>query len=134
MSLDSGADENNRGFETKQRLVHPTIAGNRGASARVDGGAGYARYQLTPKVAIGARAEYLSDRSGLFSGTMQALKEATFTTDYKVADGLLLRWEWRRDFSNHPYFYTETLGLLKRDQTTAGLGVVWWFGAKSGIW
>jgi hypothetical protein len=104
------------------------------APARVDGGAGYARYQLTPKVAIGARAEYLSDRSGLFSGTMQELKEATFTTDYKVAEGLLLRWEWRRDFSNHPYFYTDTLGLLKRDQTTAGLGVVWWFGAKSGIW
>jgi hypothetical protein len=104
------------------------------APAHTDGGAVYARYQLKPKLAMAARAEYLSDRGGLFSGTTQALKETTFTLEYKLAEALLLRWEWRRDFSNQPYFYTSTQGLLKRDQNTAGVGLVWWFGGKTGPW
>jgi hypothetical protein len=104
------------------------------APAHADGGAVYARYQLTPKVAVAGRAEYLSDRGGLFSGVTQTLKETTFTADYKLADAFLLRWEYRRDFSNRPFFYTDTLGILKREQTTAGLGVVWWFGGKEGPW
>jgi len=104
------------------------------APAHTDGGAVYARYQLKPKLAMAARAEYLSDRGGLFSGTTQALKETTFTLEYKLAEAFLLRWEWRRDFSNQPYFYTSTQGLLKRDQNTAGVGLVWWFGGKTGPW
>jgi hypothetical protein len=48
----------------------------------VDGGAIYAQYQFTPKFALAARAEYLSDRGGLFSGADQALKETTFTASY----------------------------------------------------
>ncbi len=42
--------------------------------------------------------------------------------------------EWRRDFSNQPFFSTNTLGLLKRDQNTATLGLVWWWGGKQGAW
>lgn len=99
-----------------------------------DGGAGYFRYQWTPKFAIGARAEYLSDRGGLFSGTSQALKEATLTTEYQFGEGFLMRWEWRRDFSNRPYFYTEALGILSKQQNTATVGLVWWFGGKKGAW
>ena len=104
------------------------------APARADGGAIYGRYELTPKVALAGRAEYLSDRGGLFSGVSQALKETTLTLDYKLAESLLVRWEWRRDFSNHPYFYTSTLGALKREQNTASVGLVWWFGGKAGAW
>jgi Putative beta-barrel porin-2, OmpL-like. bbp2 len=100
----------------------------------VDGGAVYARYQIAPKIAIAGRAEYLSDRGGLFSGTTQALKETTFTTEYVFADGFLVRGEWRRDASNQPYFYTNLLGVLKKEQNTATLGVIWWFGGKQGTW
>ncbi len=99
----------------------------------VYGGAGYARYQFTPRFAIAGRAEYLSDRGGLFSGATQALKETTLTTDYRLAEGFLVRGEWRRDFSNHPYFLTSTLGILKKEQNTATIGVVWWSG-KEGAW
>ncbi len=99
-----------------------------------DGGAAYARYQLTPKFAIAGRAEYLSDKGGLFSGATQALKEGTFTLEYKVAEGLLLRPEWRRDASNHPYFLTASPVVLKKEQNTATLGLVWWFGRKTGTW
>ena len=103
------------------------------APSRVTGGAAYARYQFTPKFALAGRAEYLSDRGGLFSGVTQALKETTFTADYKLADGFLMRGEWRRDFSNRPFFLTDAPGVLKKDQNTATLGLVWWFG-KEGSW
>jgi hypothetical protein len=102
--------------------------------AHTSGGAGYARYQLTPRFALGGRAEYLSDRGGLFTGVTQALKETTFTTEFKVADGFLMRGEWRRDFSNQPYFLTDTLGILKKEQNTATLGLIWWSGGKEGPW
>jgi hypothetical protein len=102
--------------------------------AHTTGGALYARYQLNPVTAIAARTEYLSDRGGLFTGTTQAVKETTFTLEQRLADGFLLREEWRRDFSNRPYFLTDMLGILKKEQNTATIGVVWWFGAKTGIW
>jgi hypothetical protein len=104
------------------------------APAHVAGGAGYARYQLTPRVALAARGEYLSDRGGFFSGSTQALKETTLTYEYKFADGFLARAEWRRDFSNQPYFLTETPDVLKKEQNTATLGLMWWWGRKQGSW
>lgn len=104
------------------------------APSRVTGGVGYLRYQFTPKFAVATRGEYLSDRGGLFSGTTQALKEATFTGEYKFAEGFLLRGEYRRDWSNRPYFFTNDLNVLKKEQNTATLGFVWWFGRKTGAW
>jgi hypothetical protein len=101
---------------------------------RAYGGAFYSRYEFTPKFAIAGRAEYLSDSSGLFSGLTQALKEATLTLDYRAKDSFLLRGEWRGDFSNNPYFYTNTLGVLKKEQNTATLALIWWYGQKHGIW
>jgi hypothetical protein len=99
-----------------------------------DGGAFYARYQLTPKVALAGRTEYLSDRGGLYSGANQALKETTLTTEYKAAEGFVVRLEWRRDFSNQKFFLTDALGQLSKQQTTATVGVGWWFGKKTGAW
>jgi Putative beta-barrel porin-2, OmpL-like. bbp2 len=100
------------------------------APFHTDGGAAYARYQLTPKFALASRAEYMSDRGGLFSGTTQALKEVTLTGQYQFAPGFMMFEEWRHDFSNQPYFLTDTLGSLKNEQTTATAGLVWWFGPK----
>jgi uncharacterized small protein (DUF1192 family) len=97
-------------------------------------GALYARYQFTRQFGLAARGEYLSDRGALFSGVSQALKEATFTADYRILDGFLARWEWRRDFSNRPFFLTSTPGVLSREQETATLGLVWWWGEKQGAW
>ena len=64
----------------------------------------------------------------------QALKETTATFDYKIAEGFLMRYEWRRDFSNQPYFQTATLAGRSRQQNTATVGLVWWFGQKQGAW
>ncbi len=101
---------------------------------RVTGGAAYARYQFTPHFAMAGRFEYLSDRGGLFSGLSQALKEHTLTAEYKFGEGFLLRGEYRRDFSNQPFFLTDLPGVLKKEQNTATLGMVWWWGRKQGAW
>jgi len=98
------------------------------------GGAGYIRYQFTPKFALATRAEYLSDGGALFSGVSQALKENTFTAEYKFAEGFLARAEYRRDYSNRPFFLTEVTGKLDKQQNTATLGLVWWMGRKQGSW
>jgi hypothetical protein len=104
------------------------------APSHTDGGALYAKYQLTPVYDIAGRAEYLSDRGGLYSGKTQALKEFTFDFDQTVREGFQVREEVRRDFSNQPYFLTDTLGVLSKDQVTATLGLIWWFGGKQGVW
>jgi hypothetical protein len=98
------------------------------------GGAGYIRYQFVPKFALAIRAEYLSDRGALFSGLNQALKENTFTAEYKFAEGFLARAEYRRDYSNRPFFPTDVSIKLKKEQNTATLGLIWWIGRKQGSW
>jgi hypothetical protein len=104
------------------------------APVHVDGGAFYMRYQLPKNFYVAGRTEYLSDRGGLYSGTTQALKETTLTTEYRVANQFIVMLEWRRDYSNQPFFLTDTLGILSKHQTTATVGVVWWFGKKTGPW
>ena len=117
-----------------QRLWRNQAPGESSAPSRVDGAAGYARYEISKHFAAAARAEYLSDRGGLFSGLTQALKETTGTFDYKLSEGFLMRYEWRRDFSNQPSFLSSTQGLLSKEQTTATLGLIWWWGGKEGAW
>ena len=117
-----------------QRLWQNAGPGRSSAPAYVDGGAAYVKYQVTPKVAVATRAEYMSDRGGLFSGLTQALKENTFTLDYKLADSFLMRYEFRRDYSNVPTFLTDVQGVLAKDQNTATVGLIWWWGRKEGSW
>ena len=102
--------------------------------ARVAIGSLMARYALPHNSNIGARAEYFDDRGGLFSGTTQAFKETTFVLDHTFAPGFLARAEYRRDWSNQRFFLSNTPGALKPAQTTATLGLVYWWGTKQGSW
>jgi hypothetical protein len=117
-----------------ERLWRNQAPGESSAPMHVDGGAAYARYEFSPRFAASARAEYLSDRGGLFSGLNQALKETTGTFDYKLGEGFLMRYEWRRDFSNQRSFLTSEQGVLSKDQNTASVGLIWWWGEKEGAW
>ena len=117
-----------------QRLWKTEAPGQSSAPSHVAGGAAYVRYQVNPKIALATRAEYLSDRGGLFSGLTQALKENTVTFDYSLADGFLMRYEFRRDFSNKPAFLTDVQNVLSKDQSTATVGLIWWWGRKEGSW
>ena len=117
-----------------ERLWRYSAPGMSSAPSHVAGGAGYLRYQFTPKLSLATRAEYMSDRGGLFSGLTQALKENTVTFDYLMANGFLMRYEWRRDFSNQPSFLTDRQGVLSKQQNTATVGLIWWWGRKEGAW
>jgi hypothetical protein len=117
-----------------QRLWRHAAPGQSSAPSHADGGAAYLRYQLSPRIAVATRAEYLSDRGGLFSGLTQALKENTVTFDYKLAEGFLMRYEWRRDFSNQATFLSDVQNLLSKEQNTSTVGLIWWWGRKEGQW
>ncbi len=92
------------------------------------------KYALPRNWNIGARGEYFDDRGGLFSGRTQSLKEATAILDHTFAPGFLARAEYRRDWSNQQFFLSDTPGSLKHAQTTATLGLVYWWGTKQGSW
>ncbi|MDE1162237.1 MAG: outer membrane beta-barrel protein [Acidobacteriaceae bacterium] len=93
-----------------------------------------AKYALPHRWNLGGRFEYFDDRGGLFSGKTQSLKEGTLSLDHQFAEGFLARAEYRRDFSNQPFFLTDTTGVLVHAQSTATLGLVYWWGMKQGSW
>ncbi len=107
---------------------------SRSQPARVAIGALYAKYALPRNSSLGGRFEYLDDRSGLFSGRTQALKSLTFVADHNFAPGFLARAEYRRDFSNQAFFLSDQVDVLRHAQTTATLGLVYWWGTKQGSW
>ena len=117
-----------------ERLWANAAPGQSSAPSHTSGGAAYAKYQLTPRTYLGGRAEYLSDRGGLFSGVTEALKEVTATYDFTIANGFEMKYEYRRDWSNVPIFLTSTQNVFSKDQNTATVGVIWWFGRKQGAW
>lgn len=93
----------------------------------------YARYQVADPTALAIRYERLDDE-GLFGGVDQVLHELTATAEYTFADGFLVRAEFRRDWSNRAFFTGAEPGALRRQQHTALVGLVWWFGNKAGTW
>ena len=122
-----------------ERMWATSGPGRNSAPAHTWGGAGYIEYQLSPKTYLAGRTEYLSDNGsfftgGLFSNVTEALKEFTVTYTYNVADGLQLKTEYRYDWSNQPVFLTSQKDVFSKDQSTATLGMIWWFGRKQGAW
>lgn len=103
-------------------------------SLSLQGLGAYARYQLTSTGALGVRYERLDDE-GLFGGIDQVLHEATVTGEYKLADGFLVRAEYRRDWSNERFFPGRRgASDLREHQNTVLIGGVWWLGNKPGAW
>ncbi|HEX8797764.1 MAG TPA: outer membrane beta-barrel protein, partial [Terriglobales bacterium] len=122
-----------------QRMWASSGPGRNSAPAHTWGGAGYIEYQLSPRTYLAGRTEYLSDNGsfftgGLFSNVTEALKEFTVTYTYNVGDGLQLKTEYRYDWSNQPVFLTSQKDVFSKDQSTATLGMIWWFGRKQGAW
>jgi len=102
-------------------------------SLSLQGTGAHARYQVSTPAALAVRYERLDDE-GLFGGIDQVLHEFTATAEYKFADGFLMRAEFRRDWSNRRFFTGPEPGDPRTAQNTALVGLVWWFGNKSGAW
>ena len=93
----------------------------------------YTRYQLSSPAALSLRYERLDDE-GLFGGIDQVLHGLTATAEYRLAEGFLVRGEFRRDWSSERYFTGPRPDDRRDHQNTALVGLVWWFGNKQGAW
>jgi hypothetical protein len=114
-------------------VTHTTNQVRRGdPSLSLNGIGAYARYQVGPATALALRYERLDDE-GLFGAISQVLQEATMTAEYKLAEGFLVRGEFRRDWSDHSFF-SQRGASPSGHQNTALVGLVWWIGNKTGSW
>jgi hypothetical protein len=79
------------------------------------------KYDITDMHAIAMRGEYFNDRLGARTGRAQELKELTLTWETKLLGNLILRPEYRHDWSNRNSFD----GNTKKQQDTLALGVMY---------
>jgi hypothetical protein len=98
-------------------------------NSKWQGVAGYLRYALSDKAAVASRLEWFQDDDAWSTGVSQQVKEFTQTFEYELADGLMTRFEIRRDWSTEPFFLKNT-GSFVQDQTTFILGLTYSFDAS----
>jgi len=88
-----------------------------------------ARGQVTSNAALVARYEHFYDNQGFATGQTQELNEFTATYEYKWAAGLLMRSEYRRDWSDQAFFQKGDTNTVKA-QSTLSMGLIAFFGPK----
>ncbi|MGE0405635.1 MAG: porin [Candidatus Korobacteraceae bacterium] len=93
------------------------------------GGAGFIRYAISDSNAISGRYEYLNDHFGFATTTAQRVHGITGTFERKIANNIITRWEYRRDFSNTPFFTKGASDAVKA-QTTATAGLMFTFDSR----
>lgn len=103
-------------------------------TAKWDGAAGYANYQISDLWRLSVRAEYFDDKDGYRTGVIQKWKEATLTLAYLPTKSIEVRGEVRTDksdsnaFVEDSGFFTGAPGAGVTDnQTSIGLEVVYKF-------
>lgn len=101
-----------------------------GANSRWVGVAGAARLALNRWFAVTPRLEWFNDADGFTTGTAQKLKEFTLTGEFKMAQGVLTRLEYRRDWSDRPFFDRGPAPGSFRNQDTLLAGFVAYFGPE----
>ncbi|MBA4394494.1 MAG: hypothetical protein C0407_13155 [Desulfobacca sp.] len=85
------------------------------------GVAGIVKYDFNDLFSLALRGEYFDDRDGAKTGTAQRLKEITFTPEFRVAKGLIIRPEYRYDWSDQNSFN----GNKDKGQHTIALGFMY---------
>jgi hypothetical protein len=90
-----------------------------------------ARGQVTANAALIGRYEYFYDDQGFATAftSKQTLNEFTGTYEYKWPAGLLMRTEYRYDWSDHTAFPRGNTSLVK-NQSTVTIGLIAFFGPK----
>lgn len=88
------------------------------------------RFSPNSWFALSPRIEFYNDKKGFITGTQQELKEFTLTADFKMKEGFLTRVEYRRDWSNQPYFDRGNELASSKTQSTFLVGFIAYFGPK----
>jgi hypothetical protein len=92
--------------------------------------AGAARYAIGKNYAVAARLEFFHDRDGFTTGTAQTVKEFTLTGEYKLAEWLRTRAEFRADWSDQHFFEKRTQVNGAARQPTVLLGLMAYLAPK----
>jgi hypothetical protein len=100
------------------------------SKSRWVGVAGAARFAVGKWFAIAPRLEWFHDADGFSTGTVQKLKEFTLTGEFKMAQGVLTRLEYRRDWSDQPFFDRGATPGAFKHQNTLLAGFVAYFGPE----
>lgn len=89
-------------------------------------------HRFTPVAwfALSPRIEYYNDLKGFITGTPQALKEFTMTADLKMKEGFLARFEYRRDWSDKPFYDRGNEAGSAKSMNTLLVGFVAYFGPR----
>ena len=88
------------------------------------GVAAYAKYVLTDVSAFAVRGEAFADPEGFMTLIPQNLYETTLTYEFKPFASLILRSEYRYDWSSKPAFDGAGGAQTRRNQATLGMGAV----------
>jgi hypothetical protein len=88
------------------------------------------RFNINDMFAFSPRYDWYNDRDGFITGTDQALQEFTMTADMKMKEGFLARLEYRRDWSNQPFFDRGNENASAKSQSTLLLGFIVYFGGE----
>ncbi len=95
-----------------------------GTSVTWKGVALYGRYAFSDATALAVRSEIYDDTDGATTGTAMRLGELTATFEHLLLGGLLLRAEFRHDWSTVPVYTQADGGAPLDHQSTIALGAV----------
>jgi maltoporin len=98
---------------------------NGGRDSQWYGAAAYAKYEFTDNFSTPIRGEYFNDKNGVRTGIAQKLKEITVTPEFKITKNLLLRPEYRHDWSDRNGFDSQHHNFDKKTQDTLAIGVMY---------
>jgi hypothetical protein len=116
----------NYDYGRESAVVLPDTAGGGTKDASWQGVAGYGRVTLSTRAALILRAEWFDDPQGARTGHAQALKEITFTPEFKPHPHVVIRADLRRDWSSRDVFEMSD-GGLGRSQVTLSLNGMFLF-------
>ena len=107
-------------------VVNPDYATQSNAApdssdAKWYGVAGYVKYDFSDLFSASVRGEYFNDSDGVRTGTAQKAKEITVTPEFRIAKNLVVRPEYRHDWSDKEVFDSGS----KKNQDTLALGVMY---------
>ncbi|MFA4922653.1 MAG: porin [Ignavibacteriaceae bacterium] len=85
------------------------------------------RYAMSENIALALRGEVYNDVDGFTTGIAQKINELTFTYEYKFYSSLLIRTEFRKDWSAKDVFDGKDGVNTKKNQTTLLIGTIYTF-------
>lgn len=65
------------------------------------------KYEFNDNISLALRGEYFKDTDGVRTGVSQSVKEFTITPEFKLKSGLIVRPEYRHDWSSQNVFSSE---------------------------